>query len=120
MLLYINFASPTPIPPLPTNMAEIKYKSQTAFKQQSKLINSFLQGNHLALTKTVFHSPMIQNTVDPAEARIKRGRLISRTSPYCSTRLNSRPANSTKVNFTLWGIEIREFWSRIGYHFQRN
>ena len=37
---------------------------------------------------------MIQNTVDPAEARMKSGRLIKKTSPYCSTRLNSRPTKS--------------------------
>ena len=37
------------------------------------------------------YSPIIQNTVDPAEAKIKRGRLIKITRPYCSTRLNSRP-----------------------------
>lgn len=40
---------------------------------------------------THIEAPMIQNTVDPAEARMKSGRLIKKTSPYCSTRLNSRP-----------------------------
>lgn len=55
----------------------------TAVQMLSLLIYYYLDGTT--------NSPMIQNTVDPAEARMKSGRLIKKTSPYCSTRLNSRP-----------------------------
>ena len=59
-----------------------------------KALNSSRPSSPLILRKLeAFNPPMIQNTADPAEARMKRGRLIKNTSPYCSTRLNSRPTN---------------------------
>ena len=45
----------------------------------------------------IWYLPMTQKTVDPAEPRMNSGRLINKTSPYCSTLLKSRPANWTRT-----------------------
>ena len=44
------------------------------------------------------NSPIIQKTVEPAEANKKSGRLKSIIRPYCSATENSRPEEEHNIN----------------------